>query len=116
MASLFYDLFSPQQTNKIEELKDDKLLNKTESDLFETLNVIGAQYAMFSGFTKDSKEDLDKCEKDTILITSKILEYLLKRDQVDVEYLDKAIERYTDNIKRKKSNVIGSIQNNSDEL
>ena len=115
MASLFYDLFSPQQTNKIEELKDDKLLNKTESDLFETLNVIGAQYAMFSGFTKDSKEDLDKCEKDTILITSKILEYLLERYQVDVKYLDKihldeAIERYTSN-----SNVIGSIQNNSDD-
>ena len=35
----FLKLFSPQQTNKIEELKDDKLLNKTESDLFETFKI-----------------------------------------------------------------------------
>ena len=114
MARFLSFLTSPQ-TNKIEELKDDKLLNKTESDLFETLNVIGAQYAMYSGFTKDSKEDLDKCEKDTILITSKILEYLLKRELIDVRYLDKIIEKYIDNIESENSNVIGSIQNNSDD-
>ena len=114
MARFLSFLTSPQ-TNKIEELKDDKLLNKTESDLNETLNVIGAQYAMYSGFTKDSKEDLDKCEKDTILITSKILEYLLKRELIDVRYLDKIIEKYIDNIESENSNVIGSIQNNSDD-